>query len=61
MDNFCFVEKILLQLNFIPIVKTKWLKYLASPEIILKEIFLAQIAPSKAHILAIEKLDEMLF
>lgn len=61
VDNFTFMGKILLQLNFIPRGKARVPKYLASPEIILKEALLEQLALAKAHILAIEKLDKNAF
>lgn len=61
VDNFTFMGKILLKLNFIPRGKARVPKYLASPEIILKEALLAQLALAKLHILAIEKLDKNAF
>ncbi|MDA9317088.1 DUF1569 domain-containing protein [Polaribacter sp.] len=61
VDNFSLMGKVLLQLNYIPRGKAKAPKYLASPEIILKEDLLTQLVLAKAHISAIEKLDKNAF
>ncbi|PWG06110.1 DUF1569 domain-containing protein [Polaribacter aquimarinus] len=60
-DNFKFLGKLLLSLNFFPKGKAKAPKYLLPPDTILKEEIVSQLKLAKENINKIEKLDTNVF
>ncbi|WP_288954982.1 DUF1569 domain-containing protein [uncultured Polaribacter sp.] len=60
-DNFKFLGKLLLGLNFFPKGKAKAPKYVLPPDTILKEEIVSQLKLAKENINKIEKLDTNAF
>ena len=60
-DNFKFLGKLLLSLNFFPKGKAKAPKYVMPPDTILKEEIVSQLKLAKDNINKIEKLDNNAF
>lgn len=58
VDNFSFLGKVLLCINFIPRGKAKVPKKLVSPTIILKDDLYAQLTLAKENLLAVQKVDK---
>ena len=57
-DNFSFLGKLLLKLNYFPRGKAKAPKYVKPPEVILEEDIITQLATAKENIKAISNLDK---
>lgn len=60
-DNFSFLGKVLLKLNYFPKGKAKAPKHVMPPEIVSKSAIISQLALAKEHIKQIESLDENVF
>jgi hypothetical protein len=60
-DNFKFLGKLLLSLNFFPKGKAKAPKYVLPPDVILKEEIVSQLKLAKENIQKIEELDNNAF
>ena len=60
-DNFSFLGKVLIKLNFFPKGKAKAPKHVLPPEIILKEDIFSQLAFAKENIKKIDNLDKNAF
>ena len=60
-DNFKFLGKLLLSLNFFPKGKAKAPKYVLPPDTILKEELVSQLKLAKENVNKIEKLDTNAF
>lgn len=60
-DNFSFLGKVLLKLNYFPKGKAKAPKHVMPPETVSKAAIISQLALAKEHIKQIESLDENVF
>jgi hypothetical protein len=60
-NNFKFLGKVLLGINYFPRGKAKAPKHVNPPEIILKEAIFAQLTTARENIKAIQSLDENAF
>jgi len=60
-DNFSFLGKVLLKLNYFPKGKARAPKHIMPPETVSKAAIISQLALAKEHIKQIESLDENVF